>query len=171
MPTELVASTIDVDCEEPRLAGLGFLFAGVHEGPDDFAVGFGDGEVGEFGGREPVEAAFAHVVGLDPDGAEDAVDEHEPVALALEGLFADHADEVEAVDGEVEAGFLGDFALGALGGAFAQFDVELAAYGGDEVEVGLLLAVQEQDAALGVAEVAEAGEAVRKGGGRHVGRR
>jgi hypothetical protein len=41
------------------------------------------------------------------------------VALALEGLFADHADEVEAVDGEVEAGFLGDFALGALGGAFA----------------------------------------------------
>jgi hypothetical protein len=31
--------------------------------------------------------------------------------------------------------------------------------------------VQEQDAALGVAEVAEAGEAVRKGGGRHVGRR
>ena len=171
MPTELVASAIDVDCEEPRLASLGFLFAGVHEGPDDFAVGFGDGEVGKFGGREPVEAAFAHVVGLDPDGAEDAVYEHEPVALALEGLFADHADEVEAVDGEVEAGFLGDFALGALGGAFAQFDIELAAYGGDEVEVGLLLAVQEQDAALGVAEVAEAGEAVRKGGGGHVGRR
>lgn len=112
----------------------------------------------------PIEAAFAHVLWLDGDWSQDAIDEHEPVAFAFEGGFADEADEVEAVDGDVDAGFFEDFALCALSGGFAGGDVEFAADGGDEAHVGLFFAVEEEDSSLIVAEIAEAGDAVGKVG-------
>lgn len=68
-PCHLVASAVDVDGEEAGFAGWGFLFDAFHQGVDDFLVGLGDGEVGEVFFVEPVEAAFVHVVGFDPDWA------------------------------------------------------------------------------------------------------
>ena len=132
------------------------------ERPDQLAVGFGEGEGIELVAGIPVEAAFGGVVRRDVDGAEDAVVEHEPVATALEGALGDEAAEVEAGDGDVEAGLFADFALGALGGGFASVDVELAADGGAEAEVGRAEAGEEEDAVVLVAEIAEARKAVGK---------
>ena len=160
VPLHLAAAAVDVDGEEAVLTAGGLWFGGVHEGPDDFAVGFGHGQVFKLVEVEPIKPAFAHIARRDFDGANDAVDEHEPVAFAFELLFADEADKAEAREGQVEAGFFVDFALGALHGAFAQRDVELAADRADEVEVWLLFAVQKQDAVVSVAKIAEAGDAV-----------
>ena len=96
VPLHLAAAAIYVHGEEAVLTAGGLWFGGVHEGPDDFAVGFGDGQVFELVEVEPIKPAFAHVARRDFDGADDAIDEHEPVAFAFELLFADEADEAEA---------------------------------------------------------------------------
>jgi hypothetical protein len=97
------------------------------------------------------------------DGAEHAVVEQQPVARPLEGGLGDQAPKVEAVEGEGDARLLHDLALRALGGALAGVHVELAPDGAAQALVGRPLAVDEQDAALLVADVAEAGEFVGQG--------
>ncbi len=116
VPAELAVAAVDVDGEETGAAVAAGGVGLADEGPDDVAVGLGEGEGLEFGLVEPVEATFADVVGWDFDGAEDAVDEHEPVAAAFELALADEAEEVDAVEGDVDAGFFLDFALSAHGG-------------------------------------------------------
>lgn len=164
-PAQARPAAVDVDGKKARPSARPAGLVSADEGPDYGTVGVGEGEGFDGFRIEPVEAAFSHIVGFDPDGAEDAVEEEEPVAAALEGLFADEAQEVEAGEGYVEAGFFLDLAPGALGGGFAQCDIELAADGGAEAEVGGFFAVEEEDAAVFIAEVAEAGQPVGEGAG------
>ena len=71
---------------------------------------------------------------------------------------------MQAVDGDVNAGFLVDLALRAHGGRFALGGVEFAADGRVEALVGILGAADEEEAAGGVAQVAEDGDFVGVGG-------
>lgn len=135
------------------------------EWPDDFAVGLGEGEGVDLVGAEPIESSFSHVFGLDPDRAQHAVDEHEPVAFALELLLADEADKVEAVDGDVDPGFFQNFALSALGGRLAQMNIELAADGAAKALVGGFEPPEQEDPPIFVAKITQTRDAVRQGGG------
>jgi len=165
VPRDLVVAAIDVDGEEAGRAGRGARFVAVEEWPDDAAVGLGEREGVELVVMKPIETAFGDVASLDGDGAENSVDEHEPVPAAFEGLFADHPDEVESADGDVDSGLFQDLAAGALGGRFADADFELSADGRAEAEVRGFFAAEEEDSALVVAEVAEASDFVRELGG------
>ncbi len=160
VPRQLFAPTINMDRKKAGLTGGRSLACLVHQGPDHLAIGFRNRQVGQFVLVEPVQSPFTHVVRLDPDLSQHPIDEHQPVPLALESLFAHHADEVESLDREMQTRLLRNLALGALGWALARRNIEFATYGAHEVEVGLLLAVQEQDASLSVAKVAEAGDAI-----------
>lgn len=67
-------------------------------------------------GVVPLEVALADGLGGDGDVAQDAEPEDEPVSGVLEGALGDHADESDAVEGDVDAGFFEDLPLGALCG-------------------------------------------------------
>lgn len=159
VPGHRGGSAVDVEREEPRgLAGR--ALGESDDGPDDVAVGVGEREGIDLFVGVPVETALVHVMWDDGDGFENSEVEEEPVAFALVGAFGYEALEVEVGEFDAEAGFFVDFALGAVRGGFAGVDVELAADRGAQAQVGGLDAFEEEDAALGITEVAEAGEAV-----------
>jgi hypothetical protein len=94
----------------------------------------------------------------DFDGFHDAVVEEEPVGFAFEGGLGDEPDESEVFDVDFDTGFFPDLALGALGGGLAECHLELASDWGAESFVWRFDAMEEEDAAVFVAEVAEAGD-------------
>jgi len=129
-PFEFGTGAVDVNGEEGGAAGgIGPGLVLFDKGPDDAAVGVGKGEAVDLALFEPGEFTFAHGLGFDPDGLHDAVIEHEPVGFVFVAGFADDGGEVEVGDIDVDAGFFGNFALGALGGGLAGVHVELAADG------------------------------------------
>lgn len=132
----------------------------VDHGPDDLAVGDGDGEVIEFGEFVPDEFALVHVTVDDLDGDHDAVVEQEPVCLALEGGFCDEPDQADVVDIDMNSRFLGDFSLSALGRGFSEVHLKLSTNWGAEPLVGFFDAVEKEDPSILVAEIAQTREFV-----------
>jgi len=164
VPCHVRGAAVDVEGEESRGLAGGALRE-TDNGPDDVSVGVREWEGVDLLVCVPVKAAFVHVVGDDRNRLGDAEVKEEPMGFAFVGAFGDEPLEVEVGEFDAEAGFFEDLALGAVRGGFAGVDVELAADGRAQAEVGGLDAFEEEDAAVHVAEVAEAGEAVGEIGG------
>ena len=110
----------------------------------------------------PDEFALVHVSIDDLDGDHDAVVEQQPVGLALERGLGDESDQADVVDIHMDPRFFHDLALGALGGGFTEVHFKLAPDRGAEALVGRFDPVEEQDAPVLVAQIAQARELVRQ---------
>ena len=128
--------------------------------PEHVAVSFGDRKGGQCGGLVPFEATFVEGGLCHGDRAEVLVEEHQPVRFAVVRGLRDDACEVEIFRLGDQARFLPDFADGAGGGAFAQGLFELTADRRVKVAIGVLAAMQQENAALFVEEVAQHGDLV-----------
>lgn len=126
--------------------------------PDAFAVGLWDVQAVERGAWEELEAAFAHGRRELFQFRFQLKQKHEPVRLALEGVFAHEAGQMEIGWGESQAEFLVCLARRANVGRFADVSLEFAAARTPEPEVGLLRAFEQEDFVALVEAVEQRGD-------------
>lgn len=132
-------------------------------GPECLAVGVGNINFLDFLFSEKSELTFVYFWWQFDYGSFAVEEKHQPVATAFVGLFGNHAEQMQVLRLDAEAGFFKGFADGAGVGAFSGFHFQLATYGAPQPLVRLLGPLQQQELASTVTEEYEDADSIFHG--------
>jgi hypothetical protein len=130
--------------------------------PDAFAVGLRNVQIIQRGAREELKPPFLHRRRELFQLWLQFKQEHQPVRLALETVFADHSGQVKIRAPKLQPEFLVRLARGASVGGFAVICVQFATARTPETAIRLLRAFEQEDFILRVEAVEQRGDFIRQ---------
>ena len=125
------------------------------DGPEGFAVGFGDGQLINGGWFVEGEFAFFDVGGqvFEDDAAIEQ--EHHPMAVRFIVLFGNDSKKMEVGFSQGDADFFAGFADSALEGRFPAVHLQFASDAAPQAVVGRLFSAHQQQAPFAVPQIDE----------------